>query len=129
MMSPDPNTDTMHPQLMLLMELQDLRSQHRELEKDDGSAPVEREHFHIDPAEARAQLAEKISELEERLDPQVRARYERIRPQRERVVVPVINGVCYGCFVSIATATVGDQEVHQELQSCENCGSFIYVVS
>ena len=129
MTPPAADSGNMHPQLMLLMELQDLRSQHRELEKDDGTAPVEEEHFHIDPTEAREQLAAKISELEDRLDPEVRSRYERVSPHRDRVVVPVINGVCYGCFVSIATATVGDQEVHQILQSCENCGSFIYVVS
>jgi len=119
----------MHPQLMLLLELQDLRAQHRELAGDEGAAPVEVEHFNIDRDEARTTLGEKIEELEDRLSPSIRSRYNRIAPNRERVVVPVINGVCYGCFVSIATATVGDQGVHQLVQSCENCGSFIYVAS
>jgi len=119
----------MHPQLMLLLELQDLRAQHRELEGDEGAAPVEAEHFNIDRDEARTTLGKKIEELEDRLSPSIRSRYNRIAPNRERVVVPVINGVCYGCFVSIATATVGDQDVHQLVQSCENCGSFIYVAS
>jgi predicted nucleic acid-binding Zn-ribbon protein len=117
----------MDPQLTLLLELQDLRAQHRELAANDGSAPMEAEHFNIDVDDALERLAEKIGELEERLAPSVRSRYNRIAPNRDRVVVPVINGVCYGCFVSIATATVGDQDVHQQVQSCENCGSFIYV--
>lgn len=121
--------DTMHPQLMLLMELQDLRAQHRALAAEPLLAEHEAEHFHMDPEEARSALADKITELEERLDPVVRSRYDRVAPLRDRVVVPVINGVCYGCFVSIPTATVGDQEIHQELESCENCGSFIYVLS
>jgi predicted nucleic acid-binding Zn-ribbon protein len=90
---------------------------------------MEAEHFHIDLSDARARLEEKIEELEARLEPQVAARYRQIVPTRKRVVVPVIHGVCYGCFVSIPTATVGDHEVHQALQSCENCGSFIYVVT
>lgn len=123
------SSQEMNPQLMLLLELQDLRAQHRELDRNEGVAPVEAEHFNIDRKEARTSLGEKIEELEDRLSPPVRSRYNRIAPNRERVVVPVINGVCYGCFVSIATATVGDQDVHQVVQSCENCGSFIYVAS
>lgn len=119
----------MHPQLMLLMELQDLRSQHRELASEEGSGGVEREHFHIDVDRARDELQEKIHELEGALTPTVRSRYNQILPHRDRVVVPVINGVCYGCFVSIPTATVGDQDVHQELQGCESCGCFIYILS
>ncbi len=119
----------MHPQLILLMELQDLRGQLRELSEGGESETLEEEHFHIDPAEARDQLAEKIAELEDGLSGPIRARYQRIAPSRDRVVVPVINGVCYGCFVSIPTATAGDLGVHQELQSCQSCGRFIYVLS
>jgi predicted nucleic acid-binding Zn-ribbon protein len=122
--------ESIHPQLMLLLELQDLRAQRRELEQDKGgSAEVESRVFSIDPAEAMDRLADAIERMESDLDPKVRARYDRIRPSRDRVVVPVLHGVCYGCFVSIPTATAGDQEVHQLIQTCENCGSFIYVVS
>jgi predicted nucleic acid-binding Zn-ribbon protein len=113
---------------MLLMELQDLKAQHRELASNLELAEKEAEHFHMDPAEAVASLEEKVSELEDRLEPRIRSRYDRIAPQLDRVVVPVINGVCYGCFVSIPTATVGDRDIHQELESCENCGRFIYIL-
>lgn len=119
----------MHPQLTILMELQDLRAQHRALARESDLAEQEVEHFHIDPEEARTALQNKIEELEDQLEPQVRGRYDRISPLRDRVVVPVINGVCYGCFVSIPTATVGDREAHQELQSCESCGRFIYILN
>lgn len=120
----------MHPQLMLLMELQDLRAQHRELAEGTESelGEQEAEHFHIDPAEARSQLESKIEELKGQLTDSVRARYERIIPQRDRVVVPVIGGVCYGCFVSIPTATAGNRDVHGDLRSCQSCGCFIYVL-
>jgi predicted nucleic acid-binding Zn-ribbon protein len=120
-----------HPQLMLLMEIQDLRAQRRELASDEesGLGEQEKKHFHIDPAEALDRLDLKIRELEGQLSLSVRARYDRIVPHRDRVVVPVIAGVCYGCFVSIPTATVGDRGVHEDLQSCESCGCFIYVLS
>lgn len=121
-------SDQIHPQLRLLMELQDLRSQHRELESEVGAREVEKEHFHIDLDEAREQLDRKIGELEDALEPRVRSRYDRIVPHRDRAVVPVINGVCYGCFVSIPTATAGDREAYQDLQSCQHCGRFIYIL-
>lgn len=117
----------MHSQLMLLMEIQDLRSQLKEI--TSGAEELEAEHFNVDVDEARKQLQAKIDELVDRLDDPVRRRYDQIAPQRERVVAPVINGVCYGCFVSIPTAAVGEQETRQTLQTCQHCGVFIYVAS
>jgi predicted nucleic acid-binding Zn-ribbon protein len=128
---PSAQSTGMHPQLVLLMELQDLRSQHKELEEGgEGTiGTVEREHFHIDLDQAREELGRKIAELEDTLDSAIQERYRKILPHRDRVVVPVIAGVCYGCFVSIPTATVGDWEAHQSLRNCENCGRFIYILS
>ncbi|MBV9109134.1 MAG: nucleotide-binding protein, partial [Gemmatimonadetes bacterium] len=45
-----------------------------------------------------------------------------------RVVVPVINGTCYGCFVAVPTAQASDAERNAEIRSCENCGRFLYHV-
>lgn len=116
----------MHPELMTLLELQDLRAKLRELESGAGS--FEAEHFHIDLEEAADQLRSKLAEVEEGLSPSVRRRYRQVLPQRERVVVPVVNGVCYGCFVSVPTATAGEQDIHADLKACENCGCFLYFV-
>ncbi|TVP59516.1 MAG: hypothetical protein EA351_01465 [Gemmatimonadales bacterium] len=118
----------MNPELMTLMELQDLRAQHRALSGGESES-VEVEQFNIDPTVAAARLEEVIAELEGRLSPPVLKRYRQIAPNRERVVVPVIHGVCYGCFVSIPTATAGDQDVHNQVRTCQSCGSFIYVAS
>ena len=63
----------------------------------------------------------------ESLQPHLRRRYKQIAASQERVVMPVIEGVCYGCFVSIATATAGEQGP-QALRTCESCGRFIYVL-
>ncbi len=118
----------LHPQLFLLMELQDLRAQQKEFATAGGAGAMEAKHFHLVPEDARAQLGAKIEELVEGLSPPVLARYRKMIPQRDRVVVPVIEGVCYGCFVQIPSAQSSDQDVNDTLRSCENCGCFLYVV-
>ncbi len=119
----------MHPQLMLLLEIQDLHTQEKSFRDPSGGTSVEEEHCHVAADEARAELEEKIQEVEEELAPGVRSRYQRILESLERAVVPVINGVCYGCFVSIPTATAGESDTSAELQVCEQCGRFIYILS
>ena len=113
---------------MTLLEIQDLRGQLRELTTDPAAAQVQAEHFNVDLVEATHALEQKIAELVATLDPRVRGRYERTLAKRERVVVPVIEGVCYGCFVSIATSTAGEVGPNEALRTCESCGRFIYVL-
>lgn len=116
-------------QLVALLEIQDLRSKARELRGEGELEALEQEHFNIDPAEATAQLEERIVALEAELEPRIRSRYGRVKDTFDRVVVPVINGVCYGCFVSIATAVARDQDPNEAVRSCETCGRFIYILS
>ena len=117
----------MHPQMMLLLEIQDLHLQKTALLEEPGVHEVEAGHFHIDPREAAGALEEKIQELKEGLDPSIKTRCERGLPALGRMVVPVIGGVCYGCFVSIPTSRTG--ELNQAVRTCESCGRFIYVLS
>lgn len=117
----------MNPQLMLLLEIQDLYLQRAALLEEPGLEQVEENHFNIDPAVAAEALEEKIEELKEQLDPAIRQRCERGFPTLGRMVVPVIGGVCYGCFVSIPTSRTG--ETNQQVQICESCGRFIYVLN
>ncbi len=119
----------MHPQLSLLLELQDLRSQYRELQEEPKAEEVEAEHFNIDIGEALEEMAEKIDELEDELETDVKRRYRRVKGSMEKVVAPVINGVCYGCFVSIPTARARDTDPNEEIHTCESCGRFIYILS
>jgi len=116
----------MNPQLMLLLEIQDLHLQKTALLEEPGFDRVEEKHFHIDPETAAAALDEKISELKKKLDPAIQQRCERGFPTLGRMVVPVIGGVCYGCFVSIPTSRT--EETSQEVEICESCGRFIYVL-
>jgi uncharacterized protein len=118
----------MHAQLEMLLELQDLKSQRKELEDTPGERQVEEEVFHITIADALQELDRKIEEMEEALDPPVRNRYRRLAGKRPRVVVPVIRGTCYGCFVSVPTALASDADRNEDLRFCDNCGRFLYLI-
>jgi len=115
----------MNPQLMLLLEIQDLHLQKTALLEEPGFDSVEEKHFNIDPQAAAAALDQKINELKEGLDPAIQRRCERGLPTLGRMVVPVIGGVCYGCFVSIPISRTRDAS--GEVEICESCGRFIYI--
>lgn len=118
----------MHNQLEMLLEIQDLKTQRRELEETQSGREVEEEVFHIRPEDALAQLDAKIEEMEGSLDPRVRARYLRLASRNNRPVVPVIQGTCYGCFVSVPTALASDADRNEDLRFCDNCGRFLYLI-
>ncbi len=120
---------TMNPQLTLLLEIQDLRSQARELRSEPRVEQMEAEQFDLDVDKALEGLEAKIAELAEELAEPVRRRYRRVAGSLDRVVVPVLNGVCYGCFTAIPTATAGEEDPNESLSICENCGRFLYILS
>lgn len=66
-----------------------------------------------------------IESLEEEIDPSVLRRYERIAEKYDRPLVPVRQGICYGCFVRFPTAKLSDLEA-EEPMTCESCGRLLY---
>ncbi len=63
----------MNPQLMLLLEIQDLHLQKTALLEEPGFDKMEEKHFHIDPRAAAEALEEKIAELQNGLDPAIQS--------------------------------------------------------
>jgi len=118
----------MNVQLEMLLEIQDLKAQRRDLEETSTEGVMEREVFHVSLDVALEELDRKIAEMEEGLDPRVRTRYQRLAGRRTRAVVPVINGTCYGCFVSIPTAVVSGADRNEDLRNCDSCGRFLYLI-
>lgn len=116
----------MNSELQTLLEIQDLKTQRRELQESGGE--MEREVFNIALDEAIRELDDKIEEMEAGLEPRVRTRYLRLAGKRGRAVVPVIRGTCYGCFVAVPTALASDAERNESLRVCESCGRFLYHV-
>jgi uncharacterized protein len=118
----------MHPQLEILLQLQDLNSQRRELTEHDRE--VEEQEFNINIDDAIGQLDARIDELKQELPRPIQGRLARFDQQAgARAVVPVINGICYGCFSALPTAMMTDLMKNDRVNHCEHCGRFLYVVS
>jgi predicted nucleic acid-binding Zn-ribbon protein len=117
----------MHPQLELLLELQDLHSQRRAL-REEPLREMEAKVFDLEPSEALIILDTKLEELVERLEPGVRSRYSSIARSLDRAVVPVLNGVCYGCFVATPTSWTSDATRNDNISVCDHCGRFLYYI-
>ena len=118
----------MHPHLEILLEIQDLKTQRRELEETGADREVQESVFGLGIDDALSQIDEKIAEMLESLPPTVRSRYTRIASRQPRAVVPVIRGTCYGCFVQVPTALASDADRNEEVRSCQNCGRFLYLI-
>lgn len=118
----------MHPQLELLLEMQDLRSQKRALVEEATEREVESDVFDIQAERAVERLDAKLDELRDRLDPQVRATYIRLLDSWNRAVVPVLSGICYGCFMAVPRSWASEAKENTEVRTCENCGRFLYYV-
>ena len=115
----------MHAQLELLLEIQDLKMQRHGL-ADGTLGDVESDVFDIKVEDAIQVLDEKVEELEERLIGTVRKRYHRIDGVAPRVVAPVLNGICYNCFLAVSTSRAKEAGRNQKVESCEYCGCFLY---
>lgn len=119
----------MHPQLEILLQIQDLKAQREDLARLEDARDLEAREFHVDPEQAIAELDRRIEEMLDLLEPPIRSRYDRIVAGRGRAVVPVIKGLCYGCFVAIPTAVSGDVHRNDEIRHCDHCGRFLYVTA
>ena len=117
----------MHPQLELLLELQDLHMQRRALQ-EEALMEFEEELFELRPAEAVELLDAKMTELVDRLEPAVRKRYLDLAATLDRAVAPVLNGICYGCFVATPTAWSSEAGRNEHIGVCAYCGRFLYYV-
>ncbi|HEX6966067.1 MAG TPA: hypothetical protein VF166_09730 [Gemmatimonadaceae bacterium] len=112
----------LHPELEILLEIQDLQTLRRDISTEEYAAAG----IPIDSTERIERLAERIAEREAQLTPRTRTAYQRVSRRHERVVAPVLHGVCYGCFVHVPTSKGHDKERNTELRTCESCGRFIY---
>lgn len=118
----------MDPQLEILLQIQDLKAQRRDLREVESEREMQEQEFNLSIEDAVASLDEKIAEVENELDPRVRRRYDRLAANTDRVVVPAINGTCYGCFVSVPTSVASDPGERARLRNCDHCGRFLYFV-
>jgi predicted nucleic acid-binding Zn-ribbon protein len=115
----------MNAQLQVLIALQDVLSLIREAKDPSQKRALGKMGFKLTNLAALESTRE---ELEEQLEPPILSEYRRARQRYGRIVVPVINSVCYGCFVRIPSAIDSSEDRNSMLHRCENCGMFLYWV-
>jgi uncharacterized protein len=118
----------MHPQLEILLQIQDMSAQRRELAEQ--AREVEEQEFNIDIEAALSELDARIGEMRGELPKPLQNRLSRFDQQAgARAVVPVINGICYGCFSALPTAAMSNLQRNDRVNHCDHCGRFLYVVA
>jgi len=67
--------------------------------------------------------------LVRQLDGSLVRQYERMRRSRVKAnaVVPVINGVCQGCFMVVTKSLLSELMRGDSLMTCEHCGRILYL--
>ena len=73
---------------------------------------------------SEAVIDAEILSLRDEIDPPLLRRFDRIASKYDRPLVPVRNGVCYGCFVRYPTAKLS--ALGDSLVTCESCGRLLY---
>ena len=115
----------MNPQLQVLIALQDILLIIREAKDPSSQRAMGKMGFEMSNLES---LESTRKDLEKQLKPAIRGEYNRARQRYGRIVAPVINSICYGCFVKIPSAIDASDDRNKTLHRCENCGMFLYWV-
>lgn len=108
----------MHRQLELLIMLHDLELLLKEINNEKKAGFEVKKH--------KEELLRAKEKVINGLEPNLLKRYKKLKDRYPRAIAPVINGICYGCFVTLPTAFVIRKNKNEEVNVCPNCGRFIY---
>ena len=111
----------MNPDLEYLVILNDIDLMIDDLGK--GNAQVE-EQLGFDVSK-QEQLEKARDGIRGKCTEGVLRRYDRIRGKYGKVISPVFDGVCYGCFQRLHTE-LAQIDRNEEMLSCPHCGRFLY---
>ena len=111
----------MKTELEYLVILNDIEIMIDDLKK--GNAEIE-EKLGFDLSR-REQLEEARERVRKECRPELLARFDRIRGKYGKVIAPVFDGVCYGCFQRLPTQ-LAQVDKNEETLSCPHCGRFLY---
>ena len=78
-------------------------------------------------AEEQAPFKKIREEMEPQVDPQLLARYKRLRQSHPTALARVIEGKCAGCNMSLAAVALKGVEAGEGIVECENCGRMLYL--
>jgi predicted nucleic acid-binding Zn-ribbon protein len=114
-----------NPQLQVLIALQDILLLIRDAKDPSSQKAMGKMGFEMSNMDS---LESTRRDLEGQLKPSILSEYSRARRRYGRIVAPVINSICYGCFVKIPSAIDASDDRNKTLYRCENCGMFLYWV-
>lgn len=106
----------------VLVALQDLDHMIKEAEDAGSRKALEEMGFPVDGLDNLQKAKEK---LENQLPRALLTRYQRLSQRAGRAVVPVVDGVCTGCFTNVPaifTSSVNRDKVIY----CETCGRILF---
>ncbi len=110
----------MHPQLQLLVALQDMEGMLREVEeKGEELEGMGFSHGGLDNLRAAR------DDLSAKIEPRLMSWYRRLTGKFGHAVVPVVNNLCTGCFNNIPSSFVSKTNINK-VQKCESCGRILY---
>ena len=112
-----------------------------ELQKlDKEISSILKNSFEIEEKKSKAKTTEKTLlrklngmrktriNITQTIDQFILTRYEKLRGHKGETgaVVPVINGICQGCYINVSTATFVELQRKDVAAICDHCGRFIY---
>ena len=116
----------MNKQIELLITLQDLINLKKDMENESTVEQFKEMGFELNRLE---KIEETIKDISSKLRSDIFQIYKRVASKYERPLVPVRNGVCYGCFVSLATSKASTEDERDSIKVCEHCGRIIYQIT
>ncbi len=110
----------MHPQLQLLVALQDTEGMLAEVEQQGAEfEDMGFKHGGLDG------LKKAQEEILGKIDPRLAGLYRRLKGRFGHAVVPVVGNLCTGCFANIPSSFVSKTN-EGKVQQCESCGRILY---
>jgi predicted nucleic acid-binding Zn-ribbon protein len=109
--------------LDILIRIHDLRIMKKEFENEETASKYKEIGFEINQVEL---IQDAIDELVKKIDERYYKLYMRVATKYERPLVPVKDGICYGCFEAMPTAEVSSLFKNAEIAKCSNCGRLVY---
>lgn len=74
-----------------------------------------------------AEVEAEIQSLASKIPPQVLSRAERFWSRGRKAVASVSNGVCCECHIRLARGAFNSLLLGADLQTCGNCGRYLYL--
>ncbi len=113
----------MNKDVRFLVSLQDIDNLLADFEGDDADE-IRSMGFELGSGKGLRETKKKIRAA---LDPTLLRAYDRLsKVYRRRVVVPVVNGTCSGCFGVLATARLQQARAGDRPMVCEHCGRILF---